>query len=233
MKKREEGRGEVASTQLSVVWFRTPESAEFAAVAAGACPLPIWHKQRRSQVKVPVLLTIEPLPVIYLFIQNNRNGPSRTIGMPLLGHVWAPVSTPTLHTLPGLLHLQTHRRGLQLLQTSETRVIPQPQHFLPPLDPLCSRAQRQPAVSSRKSTSSSQSHPRASGYPPMKTTCSMSPASSQAQVSLTLPHRGDPTHASQQTAGTPYQGGYFRVSFNFTEEFPNAPPKCKLPVTVR
>jgi ubiquitin-conjugating enzyme E2 S len=26
--------------------------------------------------------------------------------------------------------------------------------------------------------------------------------------------------------GTPYEGGYFRIKFNFTEEFPNAPPKC-------
>ena len=26
--------------------------------------------------------------------------------------------------------------------------------------------------------------------------------------------------------GTPYQGGYFRVKFEFTEEFPAAPPKC-------
>ena len=27
-------------------------------------------------------------------------------------------------------------------------------------------------------------------------------------------------------AGTPYEGGYFRVKFNFTDEFPAAPPKC-------
>ncbi|THH29973.1 hypothetical protein EUX98_g4212 [Antrodiella citrinella] len=27
--------------------------------------------------------------------------------------------------------------------------------------------------------------------------------------------------------GTPYAGGYFRVKFNFTEEFPAAPPKCR------
>ncbi|KAI9432182.1 ubiquitin-conjugating enzyme/RWD-like protein [Lactarius indigo] len=27
--------------------------------------------------------------------------------------------------------------------------------------------------------------------------------------------------------GTPYQGGYFRVKFDFTEEFPAAPPKCR------
>ena len=27
--------------------------------------------------------------------------------------------------------------------------------------------------------------------------------------------------------GTPYAGGYFRVRFNFTEEFPAAPPKCE------
>ena len=26
--------------------------------------------------------------------------------------------------------------------------------------------------------------------------------------------------------GTPYAGGYFRVKFRFTEEFPAAPPKC-------
>ena len=26
--------------------------------------------------------------------------------------------------------------------------------------------------------------------------------------------------------GTPYQGGYFRVKFEFTEEFPAAPPRC-------
>jgi len=30
--------------------------------------------------------------------------------------------------------------------------------------------------------------------------------------------------------GTPYQGGYFRVKFEFTEEFPAAPPKCKVAV---
>jgi len=28
--------------------------------------------------------------------------------------------------------------------------------------------------------------------------------------------------------GTPYEGGYFRVKFQFTEEFPAAPPKCTL-----
>jgi ubiquitin-conjugating enzyme E2 S len=28
--------------------------------------------------------------------------------------------------------------------------------------------------------------------------------------------------------GTPYQGGYFRVKFEFTEEFPAAPPKCTI-----
>ena len=26
--------------------------------------------------------------------------------------------------------------------------------------------------------------------------------------------------------GTPYAGGYFRIKFKFTEEFPAAPPKC-------
>ncbi|TFK97581.1 ubiquitin-conjugating enzyme/RWD-like protein, partial [Pterulicium gracile] len=28
--------------------------------------------------------------------------------------------------------------------------------------------------------------------------------------------------------GTPYSGGYFRVKFRFTEEFPAAPPKCAM-----
>lgn len=28
--------------------------------------------------------------------------------------------------------------------------------------------------------------------------------------------------------GTPYEGGYFRVKFQFTDEFPAAPPKCSL-----
>ncbi|KAJ7500961.1 ubiquitin-conjugating enzyme/RWD-like protein [Mycena galericulata] len=28
--------------------------------------------------------------------------------------------------------------------------------------------------------------------------------------------------------GTPYAGGYFKVKFHFTEEFPAAPPKCRL-----
>lgn len=27
--------------------------------------------------------------------------------------------------------------------------------------------------------------------------------------------------------GTPYEGGYFRIGFKFTEEFPAAPPKCQ------
>jgi ubiquitin-conjugating enzyme E2 S len=26
--------------------------------------------------------------------------------------------------------------------------------------------------------------------------------------------------------GTPYSGGYFKIKFKFTEEFPQAPPKC-------
>ncbi|KAI0270416.1 ubiquitin-conjugating enzyme/RWD-like protein [Gloeopeniophorella convolvens] len=30
----------------------------------------------------------------------------------------------------------------------------------------------------------------------------------------------------QGPEGTPYEGGYFRVKFEFTEEFPAAPPKC-------
>jgi hypothetical protein len=27
--------------------------------------------------------------------------------------------------------------------------------------------------------------------------------------------------------GTPYEGGYFRVTFNFGPEYPNVPPKCE------
>ena len=34
------------------------------------------------------------------------------------------------------------------------------------------------------------------------------------------------TRRTLNTEGTPYAGGYFRVRFNFTEEFPAAPPKC-------
>ena len=33
----------------------------------------------------------------------------------------------------------------------------------------------------------------------------------------------------QMIEGTPYAGGYFRVKFMFTEEFPAAPPKCMYP----
>jgi ubiquitin-protein ligase len=29
-------------------------------------------------------------------------------------------------------------------------------------------------------------------------------------------------------AGTPYEGGYFRIRFNFGPEYPNVPPKCEL-----
>ncbi|KAJ2914679.1 hypothetical protein MD484_g5738, partial [Candolleomyces efflorescens] len=36
----------------------------------------------------------------------------------------------------------------------------------------------------------------------------------------------DVTGIIEGPEGTPYAGGYFRVRFNFTEEFPNAPPKC-------
>ncbi|KAG9041754.1 hypothetical protein FS837_011803 [Tulasnella sp. UAMH 9824] len=36
----------------------------------------------------------------------------------------------------------------------------------------------------------------------------------------------DVTGIIQGPAGTPYEGGYFRVKFKFTEEFPAAPPKC-------
>lgn len=30
-----------------------------------------------------------------------------------------------------------------------------------------------------------------------------------------------------QIAGTPYEGGYFRIRFAFGSEFPNLPPKCE------
>ncbi|TDL15386.1 hypothetical protein BD410DRAFT_796434 [Rickenella mellea] len=36
----------------------------------------------------------------------------------------------------------------------------------------------------------------------------------------------DVTGLIQGPAGTPYEGGYFKVKFRFTEEFPAAPPKC-------
>ncbi|KAI0075171.1 hypothetical protein K474DRAFT_1676569 [Panus rudis PR-1116 ss-1] len=36
----------------------------------------------------------------------------------------------------------------------------------------------------------------------------------------------DVTGIIQGPEGTPYAGGYFRVKFKFTEEFPAAPPKC-------
>ncbi|RXW13872.1 hypothetical protein EST38_g11982 [Candolleomyces aberdarensis] len=36
----------------------------------------------------------------------------------------------------------------------------------------------------------------------------------------------DVTGIIEGPEGTPYAGGYFRVRFNFTEEFPAAPPKC-------
>lgn len=43
--------------------------------------------------------------------------------------------------------------------------------------------------------------------------------------------RGTPLRAlklwlTRLVEGTPYAGGYFRVKFRFTEEFPAAPPKC-------
>lgn len=37
----------------------------------------------------------------------------------------------------------------------------------------------------------------------------------------------DVTGIIQGPEGTPYAGGYFKVKFNFTEEFPAAPPKCR------
>jgi len=36
----------------------------------------------------------------------------------------------------------------------------------------------------------------------------------------------DVTGVIEGPEGTPYAGGYFRVKFKFTEEFPAAPPKC-------
>ncbi|KAF8502993.1 ubiquitin-conjugating enzyme/RWD-like protein [Hysterangium stoloniferum] len=36
----------------------------------------------------------------------------------------------------------------------------------------------------------------------------------------------DLTGIIEGPAGTPYEGGYFRIKFNFTEDFPTAPPKC-------
>ncbi|KII90207.1 hypothetical protein PLICRDRAFT_40399 [Plicaturopsis crispa FD-325 SS-3] len=36
----------------------------------------------------------------------------------------------------------------------------------------------------------------------------------------------DVTGIIEGPEGTPYSGGYFRVKFKFTEEFPAAPPKC-------
>ncbi|KAI5117728.1 hypothetical protein M0805_006213 [Coniferiporia weirii] len=36
----------------------------------------------------------------------------------------------------------------------------------------------------------------------------------------------DVTGIIEGPAGTPYEGGFFKVKFNFTEEFPSAPPKC-------
>lgn len=34
------------------------------------------------------------------------------------------------------------------------------------------------------------------------------------------------SYALSASEGTPYAGGYFKVKFNFTEEFPATPPKC-------
>lgn len=38
----------------------------------------------------------------------------------------------------------------------------------------------------------------------------------------------DVTGIIQGPDGTPYEGGYFKIKFNFTEEFPAAPPKCTM-----
>jgi len=32
---------------------------------------------------------------------------------------------------------------------------------------------------------------------------------------------------ADHVAGTPYEGGYFRVTFEFGPEYPNQPPKCE------
>lgn len=46
------------------------------------------------------------------------------------------------------------------------------------------------------------------------------------RFSLTNPFVSHPPPPFIELAGTPYEGGYFRVKFKFTEEFPAAPPKC-------
>ncbi|KAG8858922.1 hypothetical protein FRB96_004742 [Tulasnella sp. 330] len=38
----------------------------------------------------------------------------------------------------------------------------------------------------------------------------------------------DVTGIIQGPDGTPYEGGYFKIKFHFTEEFPAAPPKCSM-----
>jgi len=38
----------------------------------------------------------------------------------------------------------------------------------------------------------------------------------------------DLTGIVEGPADTPYEGGYFRVKFSFTDEFPSAPPKCRM-----
>jgi len=38
----------------------------------------------------------------------------------------------------------------------------------------------------------------------------------------------DLTGIIQGPADTPYEGGFFRVKFTFTEEFPSTPPKCRM-----
>jgi ubiquitin-conjugating enzyme E2 S len=35
----------------------------------------------------------------------------------------------------------------------------------------------------------------------------------------------------QGPAGTPYEGGYFRIHFEFGPEYPNLPPKCESPMS--
>ncbi|KIP06632.1 hypothetical protein PHLGIDRAFT_72360 [Phlebiopsis gigantea 11061_1 CR5-6] len=46
------------------------------------------------------------------------------------------------------------------------------------------------------------------------------------RVSTSEDNMLDVTGMIQGPEGTPYAGGYFRVKFKFTEEFPAAPPKC-------
>ncbi|KAI9634894.1 ubiquitin-conjugating enzyme/RWD-like protein [Dioszegia hungarica] len=39
---------------------------------------------------------------------------------------------------------------------------------------------------------------------------------------------GDASEAQGSQIGTPYEGGYYRVRFEFTSDYPNVPPKCTM-----